>query len=272
MVRPQAQWDGMTDPDTPGPNALTSSVAIDSVRLTLDLYRSGRSGIPYAALQQFTLPILEHYQLDISHTFDQDVTTGNFEDMTLLLDVFEIASTIWDYCALSEQQKPRAFEALKQNLLGPDPSTEDALQFPILLAMLENAWETLSTPPPRQPASPMPTDTDRQTFSPEAGSVALEPPNALYGPEQLELPEAFVLFARPILEHDTLFENPDALDEAMARAQLYWDIAHLPASRHESEIEKTACRLASANEPEEAVRTEALQMIERFRELFPERK
>ena len=93
-----------------------------------------------------------------------------------------------------------------------------------------------------------------------------------YGPEKLDVPEAFALFARPILDNDALYEDPDSLDDAMSKAQAYWDLAHVPANNLEAQIQIIAAQRSSKHESAAQIEKEALLMIERFHELFPEHK
>ena len=259
----------MMNSDPVKSNQMYTSVDLESVRITLELYRSGKSGVPFHVLQEFTRPILNHYQLDLDNSFANEVSPSNAEDMMLLLDVLDIASSVWEYCSLDENQKPAAFQKLKGDLLGPAPSREEDLQFPLLIAVMEDAWEHLASSV---------DSTDFLVNRPESGSnapVTLDKPaingSSYYGPDRLDLPEAFALFARPILENDHLLEDPDALDDAMSRAQMYWDIAHTSNERIEHELSAISKRLANSPDSEETIRLEAIRMIERFHELFPER-
>ena len=62
----------MTQPEDPYTNygrSPSSPVALESVRITLELYRSGKSGIQYPKLQQFIQPILAHYQIELDAGF-----------------------------------------------------------------------------------------------------------------------------------------------------------------------------------------------------------
>ncbi len=247
----------------------SSPVAIESVRITLDLYRNGKSGIQYAKLQQFSQPILSHYQIELGVSFADQVTQNNLEDMTLLLDVLETATILWEYCSLNQATKPMAFNNLKESLLGPHPSREELAQFPILVAAMEEKWSQLF----EGEASP-------NGHAIAAGPVAhpLDAPfvstngTAHYGPEKLDLPEAFALFARPLLDNEALYEDPESLDDAMTKAQAYWDLAHLPQDQIDQQIGGIANTYSTSSFSPDLVKKEALQMVLRFHELFPEHK
>lgn len=246
----------------------SSPVALESVRITMDLYRSGKAGVEYAKLQAFSKPILAHYQIDLQTGFAETVTQQNLEDMTLLLDVLETAIVFWEYCSLPSANKPEAFKALQVNLIGPHPDKDDLVQFPVLVAAMEDAWEQLSD-----------GKTVEASFevSHQNGVTPQEAPTSSngahgYGPEMLEVPDAFALFARPLLENEAIYEDPESLDDAMSKAQAYWDLAHLPPNEVDQSVKIIATQLGSQALSAAQVEHEALQMIERFHELFPERK
>ncbi|MFK7844568.1 MAG: hypothetical protein AB8G77_04645 [Rhodothermales bacterium] len=262
----------MTQHDDPYANygaTPSSPVALESVRITLALYRTGKSGIQYDKLQQFIQPILAHYQIELETGVSDEVTPENIEDMTLLLDIFETATILWDYCCLASDDKTGAFSELKINLLGPDPSREDLVQFPVLVASMEEKWEHLSEGEPATASyatasDPAQLHTDASPFS-ENGA-------AHYGSENLDIPEAFALFSRPLLDNDAIYEDPESLDDVMTKAQAYWDLAHLPPAALEKQLIAVISNFTTSTVSKEHVKREALEMIERFHELFPERK
>ncbi len=262
----------MTQHDDPYANygaTPSSPVALESVRITLALYRTGKSGIQYHKLQQFIQPILAHYQIELETGFSDEVTPENIEDMTLLLDIFETATILWDYCCLTSHDKTDAFSELKTSLLGPQPSREDLAQFPVLVASMEEQWECLSDGEPVAPSYAAADDTaqlltDAALFS-ENGA-------AHYGPENLDIPEAFALFSRPLLDNDAIYEDPESLDDVMTKAQAYWDLAHLPPDALEKQLSAVASEFTTSSFSKEHVKKEASEMIQRFHELFPERK
>ena len=245
-----------------------SPVALESVRITLELYRSGKAGIDFVKLQQFSKPILTHYQIDLPVGFLDKVTPGNLEDMVLLLDVLETATIFWDYCSLSPSAKPAAFKQLQENLLGPHPDQEDLVQFPILIAAMEEIWEELSD------GKPMTRIAETEPVAPPNAEEPFFSSDSIhnYGPEQLEIPDAFALFARPLLENEAIYEDPESLDDVMSKAQAYWDLAHLSGSEIHKNLKAIASKFGTHGCPAEQVEREALKMIERFHELFPERK
>ena len=261
----------MTQHDNPYSNygvTPSSPVALESVRITLSLYRTGKSGIQYEKLQLFIQPILSHYQIELDTGFSDDVTPENLEDMTLLLDIFETATILWDYCCLSSGNKTSAFSELKNNLLGAHPSREDLAQFPILVASMEEKWEHLS----EGESAAVNYQTTADAVLPADPSPFSENGAAHYGPENLDIPEAFALFSRPLLDHDAIYEDPESLDDVMTKAQAYWDLAHLPPVALEKQLTKVVSEFTTSSFSKEHIRNEAQEMIQRFHELFPERK
>ncbi len=256
--------------DHPGGNWAnpSSSVALESIRITLELYRTGKSGIQYNKLQQFVRPILSHYQIDLEVGFHDEVTVENLEDVTLLLDVFETATIFWEYCALKDAEKPAAFHELQNSLLGPFPSDEDMVQFPILIASIETMWEQLTEGESVANGHTFDGVSDFDISDP----ALMDNPAGNYGKDKLDIPEAFAIFSRPMLENDAIYEDPETLDDVMTRAQAYWDVAHLPADDREQHIEHICKQFCAPNTSKDQIRKEAHHMIQRFHELFPEHK
>ncbi len=247
----------------------SSSVALESIRITMELYRTGKSGIQYNKLQQFVNPILSHYQIELGIGFNDEVTTENLDDISLMLDVFETATIFWEYCALGDSEKPAAFQELQNSLLGPSPSEEDLAQFPILIASMESTWEKLTEG--ETMANCHGFDTASELDLPESAPL-METPEGSYGKDNLDIPEAFAIFSRPMLENEAIYEDPETLDDVMTRAQAYWDVAHLPATDREQHLERICKQFCAPNTSKDQIRKEAHLMIERFHELFPERK
>ena len=189
--------------------------------------------------------------------------------MTLMLDIFETASILWDYCCLDADAKSGAFKNLQDSLIGPHPEREDLVQFPILVASMEEKWEVLAEGMQRDAATP--AALPLSDLGPDATPVSTNGA-ARYGPDQLDIPEAFALFSRPLLENDAIFEDPESLDDVMCKAQAYWDLAHLSDKEQSSVMPGVLKKFTTAAQHLEDLHNEALSMIKRFHELFPERK
>ena len=243
-------------------------VTLESIQITLDLYRSGKAGVPVDTLWQFACPILNHYQLDLNIDPSTDVSPENVEDITLLLDVLETASMVWDYCALDSEEKTTSLSTLTQNLLGPSPDTYEAEQFRQLLGSMEALWLTLSINPASFTADESPCDEPHLLNDTTSMSTN---GNAFYGPDKLDMPEAFALFSRPLFEDEHVNSDPDLLDDAMMRAQAYWDLAHTPPDQFDKQFSLILKEMGPTSLSEELVRKEALTMVNHFQTLFPER-
>ena len=248
----------------------TGSVALESARITLDLYRSGKSGIPFNTLLTFTKPIVSHYQLDLPDVDIEHVTSGNLGQVTLLLDILETACMFWDYCCLDDAEKQHAFDDLQKNLLGPDPTSDDLVQFPLLLASMEECWIQFSHT--NNPPAPQKLHINGSSAGMDFDEIRPSASEMLYGPDQLDVPEAFALFSRPMMEDPALFDDPDKLDDIMIRAEAYWDLAHMPSANQERQLQVILSKFYTEHLSKQVLIEEASQMLQRFHELFPERK
>ena len=275
MVLQKTKWDGVMnnhENDTDGSDFFASpleGVTIESIQITLDLYKSGKAGVPIDTLWQFACPIFDHYQLELDIDPNTEVRTGNVEDMTLVLDILETASMIWDFCCLGESEKKPAREVLRANLLGNNPSPGEKSQFSHLLGSMELLWSSLSQSPIPSDSTQKPCNdhgsSDRQTMSlAQNGSTH-------YGPDKLDIPDAFALFSRPLIDNDLATADPLYLEDAMMRAQAYWDLAHAPRDQFDHNLESLVIHINQTSTYSLDVKEEALFMIKHFKSLFPER-
>lgn len=248
----------------------TGGVALESARITLDLYRSGKSGIPFTTLLGFSKPIIAHYQLELPDVGMAPVTTENLNHVTLLLDILETACVFWDYCCLDDAEKQDAIRDLQESLLGPDPTNDDLVQFPLLLASMEECWGQFAhtaNRPAQQKLHINGSSAEIDFEEMKAGG-----PGMLYGSEQIDVPEAFALFSRPMLEDPALLDDPDKLDDIMIRAEAYWNLAHTSVSNQEGQLQHILSKFCTKHLPKQVLLEEASLMLQRFHELFPERK
>ena len=93
----------------------------------------------------------------------------------------------------------------------------------------------------------------------------------IMGPDKLDVPEAFALFSRPLLDNEQVNNDPDLLDEAMMRAQVYWDLAHTPHDHFDKHFGIILKELGPTSLTEDTIRKEAIEMVKHFHTLFPER-
>ena len=243
-------------------------VTIESIQITLDLYRRGKAGVPIDTLWQFACPILNHYQLELEVTPSTDVTPENVEDASLMLDILETASMIWDYCSLAPKKKLDALGSLTQDLLGHSPDRHESEQFMLLLSTMETLWFTLSKETQHTDPNWSPCEEPDWNASPPIHQNG----GSHYGPDHLDIPEAFALFSRPMLDNEAVNSDPDLLEEIMARAEAYWELAHVPSDQVDHQLSRLVSGLNTSLTPHTDLRKEALSMIEHFHQLFPERK
>ncbi|MBX2818149.1 MAG: hypothetical protein KTR29_00665 [Rhodothermaceae bacterium] len=243
-------------------------VTIESIQITLDLYRSGKAGVPIDTLWQFSCPILNHYQLELNIDPGSDVTAENIEDASLMLDILETASMIWDYCVLEPKKKLSALDTLTNDLLGHSPERTEAEQFMHLLSNMESLWLTLSKDAENTDPNWSPCEDSTWDSSTPISTNG----TSHYGPDSLDIPEAFALFSRPLLDNDAVNSDPDLLEEAMTRAEIYWELAHVPSDQLDRHLNRLAEGNPLSSTPGKTLKEEALSMIEHFYQLFPERK
>ena len=260
----------MNDPEGTGTKYTTplEGVTLESIQITLDLYRAGKAGIPINTLWQFACPILNHYQLELIVTPDSEVTSSNVEDVSLMLDVLETASMIWDYCTLDSKKKLRALDSLTRDLLGHNPERQESEQFMLLLGSMEALWFTLTKDATPKASDWMPCDAP---VNAELTNIHTNG-NSHYGPDRLDIPEAFALFSRPLLDNEAVHSDPDLLEEAMSRAEAYWELAHATSDHFDQHLNEFIQTHLNQTTSSTELRKEALSMIAHFQQLFPERR
>jgi hypothetical protein len=64
--------------------------------------------------------------------------------------------------------------------------------------------------------------------------------------------------------------DPDALEERMALATAYWELAHMPDPARGDKLQSVLHRFADSPPEREQLRDQARSMLERFEELFPD--
>ncbi|MEO0558447.1 MAG: hypothetical protein AAF170_09705, partial [Bacteroidota bacterium] len=88
-----------------------------------------------------------------------------------------------------------------------------------------------------------------------------------FGPNGLTEVEARALFSQPLIEDPEVLIDPDAFDDAIGRADLYWSLAQEIQGAPEDAARAFAQMHAGERDTSEVER-EAIRMIERYRELF----
>ena len=164
---------------------------------------------------------------------------------------------------------PDAYGALAAQLVGEDPSADDWVGLDGLLETVEIHWQAML---PEEIEMAQSTGHDVIGFDdllhhpafrvgPEEGDAT----HAGFGSDGRSETEARARFAQPLLESPEIMTDPDAFEDALARADEYWDLA-----RTGGDPDAFAADHADGADETRRLADEARHMIERFRELFPE--
>lgn len=244
------------------------------LRDALDVYVSGRSGLRFEALARFAGPLFDLYDVDWKsdepHAADRD-----WAELTTMLAVLDTARLLWSFFTLDDEASLQMLPDLEDALLGRGAGDEERSDVLVLLSLMEGHWQQF-TPEERAQAEQTPGYTlppfelllDEYEGRSSRDSFG-EP--VRYGPEGLDLPEALALFAQPLLEDPGVQKDPDGLEERIARAQAYWELAMAPPEEYETELARILQTFANNPEEHDAIRREARIMMQRYRRLFPER-
>ncbi|HEX7071965.1 MAG TPA: hypothetical protein VF190_14215, partial [Rhodothermales bacterium] len=223
----------------------------------------GATGIAYNDLLRFAEPLFELYELDFRSAADRK-RDRDAEEIAGLLAVLDLARLLWAYFQLDSAEMDVAHDHLRTALIGaePDPDEEQALND--LLELMQERWielrDTAARPPEGfvlPPFADLLRDFERSHAEDAATGF----------PMSTDLPDALASFALPLLESTNL-EDPAEVDDALARAQAYWELAQTSGPAYKSRLEGLAERFASNRRSAEAVRREAETMTRRYRDLF----
>ncbi len=245
----------MTDPDLAAHDRKVRALSQDE------------TGISFASLALFAEPLFDLYDLDPAAAFE---VLGGAEADEATAAVLEAARVLWAYFALPPQERATRYASLTEFLLGPEAGPEDEADLDRLLDAAEAHWDALS---PEDHALAEAVDAETLGFDallahPAFAHAHAEPPaEQAYGPNRLNELDARALFAQPLLEDAA---DPDALDDALDKADEYWTLARLRGPERDAYLGQII-EVFAVNEAEAAaVRAEAERMTERFRSLFPE--
>ena len=245
-----------------------------ALREALDVFVHGRSGLRFEALARFAGPLFDLYEVDWKSdepiAADRDRT-----ELTTMLAVLDTARLLWAFFLLDEEKSIQMLPDLEDALLGRGAGDEERSNVLVLLSLMEGHWHQF-TPAERADAARTPGFTlppfeslleEYQGRSPEEPARD----DRRFGPGNLDLPEALALFAQPLLESARVQEDPDTLEDQIARAQAYWELAIAPPEEYEAELARILDAFARSPGEREDVRREAHAMVERYHRLFPER-
>lgn len=227
------------------------------------------TGVRFDSLALFAEPLFELYDLDASAAFELHTHPDEADEATIA--VMEAARLLWAYFSLSPKERAARHDTLAAFLLGPNATPEDEADLDAVLHVAESHWDLLT---PEDVAlaegiEPTTLDFDALLAHPAFATPAADPTTEhTYGPDRLSEMEARALFAQPLLERE---HDPDALDQAMERADEYWTLAHLQGLEREAYLDELVDAIALDADEAEAVRAEARTMLARFQSLFPNR-
>lgn len=242
----------------------------------LEDYLNGRSGISFEVLTSFAEPLFDLYELDPRSNKDMGKEARSASEMALMLAVLETARLFWAYFLLEQDVSERFLPDFEARLIGDQASEDERMDFLELIGIMAEHWDSFG-PDQRKaavvPGHPLPPfnrllDEYGVLHSSDA-TVAVSP---RYGPDKLELPEALALFARPLLDDPEIIEDPDLLEETLARAHAYWDLAQTSSSEYKYRLASIISTFARDENDSKRIKKEARFMVERFLQLFPEQK
>ncbi len=221
----------------------------------------GETGVQYEPLALFAEPLFSLYDLDAADAFRLRSEPDAVADDTVAL--LETARVLWAFFSLPPSDRAHKRQALAAQLVGEDPSDEDWMGLDGLLSTVEIHWQAML---PEEIEMAQDTGHPLLGFDDllhhpafRVGTEEDDATHAGFGPDGLSETEARARFAQPLLESPEVMTDPDAFEAALARADDYWDLAR-------SGGDPDAFAQAHADvEP-----AEARDMIERFRDLFPE--
>lgn len=252
---------------------MASSSASSSPNATLDAYLDGAMGVHFDALSRFARPLFELYGIDLRASLGKPASARTNDELNTLLTVLDTARLFWAYFSLDEDTQADQAKALQACLVGPHPDADAARSFRKLMQLMRERWADLSeaqrhhaeqTAPSSLPS--FETLLDQHAAAPSSTQT----PNAGYGPDQLDQPEAMALFAQPLVDDPSVHTDPDALEQRMALATAYWELAHLPAPARGDKLESLLHRFADSSAERDRIRDQAHAMLDRFEKLFPD--
>ncbi len=242
----------------------------------LDRFVSGETGIPYDALIWFAEPLFELYQADPRPPDGSDRFTRDVNELGLQVAVLETARLFMAYVLLEPAEAERRYMQLERSLIGRDACERERIDFLELLHLMEERWYDLDESVQARIAEAFrhaaPFHVLLERYADTLSPAETSPDEERYGPDRLDLPEAMALFSRPLLEHVHVLEDPDLLEDALARAGAYWNLVQLKEERYEERLARIVKQFAKSPDDERRIAEEALRMAAWFYELFPERR
>jgi hypothetical protein len=227
------------------------------------------TGVRFESLALFADPLFALYDLDPAAAFELHARPDEADETTVA--VMEAARLLWAYFALPPSQRATRRDALAEFLIGPDGTDADEDDFDALLESVEAHWAMLT-----EEDIELAEDSEAETLDFDAllAHPAFVPPvgerstEKTYGAEGMSEMEARALFAQPLLEKET---DPDALEDAMERADDYWTLAQLRGLERDAFLDEIVGANAIDDAEAASLRAEAEAMMQRYRQLFGDR-
>src|SRR5690554_4763789 len=255
---------------------MAESKSVAKLERTLDGYLSGQSGIKFDVLARFAEPLLDLYELEPRSGLERGSEARSASELAMMLSVLETARLFWAFLLLDPAEADLHLPEFEARLLGDEASEEDRMDFIELIRVMQEQMEAMGESARRAaevPEHPLPCfeellDRYGLLHSSDA-TVAVSP---RFGPNQLELPDALALFARPLLDDLGIEQDPDALEEALARANAYWDLAQAAPEEFDRLLYTIKRSFATNRAEADRIEAEARLMVARFHSLFPEQR
>lgn len=249
--------------------------ASSSPQQSLEAYLDDAMGVRFDALSRFAQPLFELYGIDLQASLAKPHSARSNKEVNVLLTVLDTARLLWAYFSLNPGDQDEHADELKACLVGPMPDADAEDSYRELMELMRERWTALpdSLRHHAQAAAPSTLPSFERLLDQHGGPMQNDADNHAgegYGADQLEKPEALALFAQPLLEDPQIHADPEALEQRMALATAYWELAHAAPSRRDDRLQTLLHRFADSPDEREALEQEAHDMLQRFEDLFPE--
>ncbi len=228
---------------------------------------SGETGVQFASLALFAEPLFSLYELDPDDAFRLATEPEAVADDTVAL--LETARVLWAFLTLPTPEQGHRRQALAAQLVGDDPTEDDWLALDSLLDVTRPYWNAME---PAEIVAAQQTGHETLAFDAllhhpvfRVGTEADDASHAGFGPDALSDVEARARFAQPLLDAVDPSADADAFEDALGRADAYWAFARSAPE------DAAAAGRAFAQEHPGTSAEEAETMVQRYRELFPEK-
>ncbi len=224
-----------------------------------DALVSGETGVQFEALALFAEPLFALYEHDPAEAFALRADPDHADDEAVAL--LEMARVLWAFFSMPPPERAHKRPALAAQLVGDDPTDDDWMSLDALMDAAEIHWQALL---PEEVAAAQSTGYPTLDFEAllqhPAFHLGTDDVATGLGPESLSDAEARALFAQALL--DDVGPDIDAFEDALARADAYWDIARMPDP-------DAALDAFARDQPDpDPTRREGQRMLERYRALF----